>query len=112
MIRIQSFATAKENAQKNNTNGYSNSTTVTNTTTVISGVNGVRLWGQYHDHTQDIDGDMTGVGNVTSNGNIRTSGNIIGNQIQGTTVTSDHIVATDGNMGGFPRADGRSGGWS
>ena len=97
MIRIQSFATAKENAQKNN--GYGNATTVTNTTTVISGVNGVRLWGQYHDHTQDIDGDMTGVGNVTSNGNIRTSGNIIGNQIQGTTVTSDHIVATDGNIG-------------
>lgn len=95
MIKIQSFATAKNNAQNNGNTNVTNSSTATITT----GVQGVRIWGQYHDHTADIDGDMSDVGNITANGNITTSGNVIGNQIQGTTVTSDHIVATDGQIG-------------
>ena len=94
MIRIQSFSTLKKNATNTN-----NSTTNTNTVTYASGVQGVRIWGQYHDHTSDVDGDMTNVGSISANGNIVTSGNIVGNQLQGTTVTSEHIVATDSNIG-------------
>ena len=31
-----------------------------------SSANGVTIWGQYHDHTQDIDGDFTSKGKVTA----------------------------------------------
>ena len=41
MIRITSFAKAKENATQGNTNGYANNTT--NVTVTRTGVNGVNI---------------------------------------------------------------------
>lgn len=103
MITIQSFATLKKNAQ--NKGGFTKTTTNTiNTiTNVTGGVEGVRIWGQYHDHTADITGDMSGVGNInasgtiTSNsvttGNINSSGNLITNNI-----TANGTINSTGNI--------------
>lgn len=88
MIRITSFAKAKENASGSMVNnGYAN--TATHVTVNKTGVDGVNLWGQYHDHTADISGDMSGVGNITANGNVVTTGDIQGRNITAT----NHIQA-------------------
>lgn len=39
-------------------------------------VKGVNIWGQYHDHSGDVDGDLTANGNITSSGNITASGDV------------------------------------
>ena len=68
MIRIKCLGKSKEGTTITNT-GYTNTQNNAN-------VEGVYIWGQYHDHTKDVDGDMTINGNITSNGNITTSGSI------------------------------------
>lgn len=64
MIRIKSYTKSKNNGIN---------TTVINKTTKTSGsteVNGVKIWGQYHDHTADVSGDLTDVGSITGNGKL------------------------------------------
>ena len=111
MIRITSFAKAKENATQGNTNGYANNTT--NVTVTRTGVNGVNIWGQYHDHTADISGDMSNVGNISASGNIVTSGDIQGknitatNHIQTKSITTETLENTgNANIGGQLTVDG------
>lgn len=94
MIRITSFAKAKENTNGNNTNGYANSTT-THVTVNKTGVEGVNIWGQYHDHTADISGDMSGVRNISANGNIVTSGDIQGKNITATNHIQSQSISTN-----------------
>lgn len=88
MIRVISFATPKKNGNTNN----GNSSNSTNNTTITTGVDGVNIWGQYHDHTRDITGNMSGVGSITASGNINTSGNLISNKV----ITGD--INSSGNL--------------
>lgn len=98
MIRIKSFLSNKKNGNGNGNGGGGNTTNVTN---VTAGVNGVNIWGQYHDHTKDIDGDMMNVGNITSNGNITTTKNINGYNITATNnLTSNKVITGDINSSG------------
>ncbi len=77
--------------------GFANS--VTNI--VAKGVEGVTIWGQYHDHTNDVDGDLTANGNIVSSGTITASeGQINGDM----TITGD-VSATNGDFSGNIEAD-------
>lgn len=60
MVRIKVFPKSKNTASGNG-GGYSNSSAG------LKSTKGVYLWGQYHDHTQDIDGDLESKGKITSN---------------------------------------------
>lgn len=76
MIRITSFAKPKSDSKSNTTvssGGYANTIT-------SSKVKGVYLWGNYHDHTNDISGDLSSVGNITGSGTL-TMPNILTNTI-------------------------------
>lgn len=74
MIRIKCFGKRKDNATtttSTSNTGFSNSTQASN-------VNGVYLWGQYHDHTNDVDGDIVTSGSISAQGNITTQSDISG----------------------------------
>lgn len=74
MINIKCFGKRKDNATTTSTTsntGYSNNTQSAN-------VNGVYIWGQYHDHTNDVDGDITTSGSISAQGNITTPSDISG----------------------------------
>ena len=77
MINIKCFGSRKDNVRTVSTSsgsGYSNSASTNK-------VNGVYLWGQYHDHTNDVNGDITTSGNITASGNITTQGNLTSGDI-------------------------------
>lgn len=100
MIRVTSYPISKDNGKgnNNNSNGFANNKI---TTKITTGVEGVNIWGQYHDHTRDVSGDMTGVGNITSNGNITTTGNVNAKNITATNnVTSNKVITGDINSSG------------
>ena len=74
MINIKCFGKRKDNATTTSTTsntGYSNNTQSVN-------VNGVYLWGQYHDHQNDVDGDITTSGSISAQGSITTPSDISG----------------------------------
>ena len=97
MIRITSFSSNKEKGKNNN--GFAN--TPVNITTVNSGVVGVNIWGQYHDHTKDISGDMSNVGNISADGNINTTSDISARNITATgNATSNKVITGDVNSTG------------
>lgn len=87
MINIKSFAKAKGGTSSiNSDGGYAN-------TTVNTKVKSVKLWGQDHDHTQDVDGD------ITTSGNINAQGTITGNElISNTTITATGDITTEGSI--------------
>lgn len=60
MVRIKVFPKSKNTALGGG-GGYSNSSAG------LKSTKGVYLWGQYHDHTQDIDGDLESKGKITTN---------------------------------------------
>jgi hypothetical protein len=70
MISIKSFSKPK-NVNGNSVryiggNGFAGNSTI-NVGGNASSVNGVYLWGQWHDHTQDINGDLTSNGTIQAN---------------------------------------------
>lgn len=72
MINIKCFGKRKDNATSTTSNtGYSNTTPTNN-------VNGVYIWGQYHDHTSDVDGDFVTSGSISAQGSITTPSDING----------------------------------
>lgn len=96
MISIKSFGKAKSGG---------GATIITNTgfsnTTNKTAVNGVYLWGQYHDHNSDVDGDITTSGGVSAQGNISTASDIHGVNINLTgNVTAEDITCDDINSSG------------
>ena len=96
MINIKSFCKKKGNktttSSSSSSGGFANS--AVNTT-----VNGVYLWGQYHDHTNDVDGDITTSGGITATGDITTQGTITGNQlISNSTITATGNITTQGDI--------------
>lgn len=69
-------------------------------TTIIKGGGGSNfdphyLWGQYFDDTEDINGDLTGVGSITAKGEIGTEGNIRGNTIFAKNVGVEEGISVD-----------------
>ena len=95
MIQIESFGKKKRTA---NTNGSGGSTTIINN----GGDSGGKLnldthyfWGQPYNGTQDVSGDLTGVGSISADGDITTTGDIGGENI---TANGDLVVNGDGHF--------------
>lgn len=82
MINIKSFAKAKKDSNSNGTGFAGNNVTVINNGTADSSIPGVYLWGNYHDHTNDVNGSMQVDGSINASG----------------TVTANRIVAQTGNI--------------
>ena len=99
MINIKSFGVRRKDggssSSNNSSGGFAN-------TTIQTEVNGINIWGQYHDHNSDIDGDFTTSGNITAQGDITTNGAIDGNTIHSqTTIEAEGALsADDGIFGG------------
>lgn len=102
MIQIESFARKKKT-------GTSSSSTSSLTTgggfasskVTVEEVQGVNIWGQYHDHTGDIDGDLTSSGNITGAG-ITSTGTITAEtgQINGNLDVDGSITTTNATLTG------------
>lgn len=67
MINIKSFGVKRKDGGSSSSSGsgggYAN-------TTVNTTVNSVKIWGQPHDHTSDVDGDITTSGSITAQGTL------------------------------------------
>lgn len=103
MIDVKSYSVNKDNGKStgnnNNNNGFANNTT--NTTTIANGVQGVNIWGQYHDHTADITGDFTSQGNVNCKNVVATNNITANNNITATNnITSNKVITGDINSTG------------
>lgn len=100
MIDIKSFG--KRKATSNNVSTTSNGGGFANITVKSEEVKGVNIWGQFHDHSGDVDGDLTANGNIVSTGKITASqGQINGNLgISGDTTIDGDISATNGDFEG------------
>lgn len=113
MIRIISYSKPKENqkgtAIQTGGGGFSNITY----TNVNQSLVGHTLWGQFFDGTQDVTGDMTGVGSITATGDVKTDGDVHAHNFYGdfaqflsaytshlsaTTVTGDTLNYNQGNF--------------
>lgn len=102
MIQIESFARKKKT-------GTSSSSTSSLTTgggfasskVTVEEVQGVNIWGQYHDHTGDIDGDLISTGNITGAG-ITSTGTITAEtgQINGNLDVDGSITTTNATLTG------------
>ena len=102
MIQIESFARKKKT-------GTSSSSTSSLTTgggfasskVTVEEVRGVNIWGQYHDHTGDIDGDLISSGNITGAG-ITSTGTITAEtgQINGNLDVDGSITTTNATLTG------------
>lgn len=67
---------------------------------IKTGVQGVYLWGRWHDHEHDITGDLDYVGNINATGDITTDGDItttMGN-VSGVKGTFEEIDVPVGNF--------------
>lgn len=99
MISIKSFAKQKEATQQGK--GYANVTYNVNgggSGGNASSVNGVNIWGQYHDHTSDINGDLTSNGRITANNaTINNNLNTYTATVQG-QLTAGEVQSTYGNI--------------
>ena len=117
MINIKAIGKKKKNGDGNTSSfwgiGFANG----NVTVNNDEVQGVNIWGQYHDHSGDVNGDMQVDGNITSTGhllvnsatvqnNLDVGGNISAdnatlngdltvNEVEATTVNSDTITTHD-----------------
>lgn len=101
MIRIDKYS-KNRNVQKGNTTSKSN--TVITQQNEIQGVN---IWGQYHDHTSDINGDLTSNGTITGNKIVANEGTISGKLTSGdieaphskiTNMESNSVVSQTGTI--------------
>ncbi len=105
MIEVKSFgkkkATPTVSTTSNGGGGFANITVKSEE------VKGVNIWGQFHDHTGDVDGDLTANGNIVSTGKITASqGQINGNlDISGNTTIDGDISATNGDFSGIINGD-------
>ena len=96
MINIKIYKKKKKNSSSSSSSGSGNTNTGFSNTTNKTTVNGVYLWGQYHDHNSDVDGDITTSGGVSAQGNISTASDIHGVNINLTgNVTADDITCDD-----------------
>ena len=95
MIKISSFAKAKNNGSGNNSASSGGAIVPT---VIMKKTPNVKIWGQWHDHTGDVDGDMTVNGKIDLTGDITSQSSIIGKKgdfedIVSKTIKSDDIQA-------------------
>ena len=93
MIDIRAYSKKKDSSSNtNNGTGFANYSPITETTQQQSTeVNGVYLWGQYHDHTGDVNGNMSVNGSVNATSISATNGNIL--YLTSTDITTQGITA-------------------
>lgn len=91
MIQIKNIGkhSGKATQSKVSSGGFASS--VTNI--VANETQGVNIWGQYHDHTGDVDGDMMVNGNITTSGNVTIDGDAQCGELIATTVGADRVTA-------------------
>lgn len=92
MIKISSFAKAKNNSNGNN-NASSGGVIVP--TVIMKKTPNVRIWGQWHDHTGDVNGDMTVEGKIDATGDITTQSSVIGKKGDFEDIVSETLKTTD-----------------
>lgn len=92
MIKISSFAKAKSNSNGNN-NASSGGVVVP--TVIMKKTPNVRIWGQWHDHTGDVNGDMTVEGKIDATGDITTQSSVIGKKGDFEDIVSETLKTTD-----------------
>ena len=98
MINIKAIGKKKKNGDGSTTKfwgvGFANG----NITVENDEVQGVNIWGQYHDHSGDVNGDMQVDGNINSTGNLNAnSANITTNLTVGGDIDCSGVNATDVN---------------
>ena len=114
MIQIESFARKKKKGTSSNS---STSTSIgggfASSKVTVEEVKGVNIWGQYHDHTGDIDGDLISSGNITgagitSTGSITAETGEINNDLNvgGSVYITGDVIADYGDFTGNITCDG------
>lgn len=100
MIQIDSFARKKKTSTSSSTGssgtGFAN--TSPSTSSQWTGeLETHYFWGQPYNGTQDVEGDLTGVGGITASGNISTSGEIsaTGNITSNDNISCEGLTVTD-----------------
>ena len=82
MINIRTIGKKKKSGDGNTSSfwgvGFANG----NITVSNNEVQGVNIWGQYHDHSGDVNGDMQVDGNITSTGNLQTNSATVQNNLE------------------------------
>ena len=93
MISIKTIGKKKSysdgTSSKSVSGGFANNTT---TTVIAQEVQGVNIWGQYHDHSGDVDGDMLVNGNITTSADIIADGDVNCSELIATNVVSDEAT--------------------
>lgn len=93
MISIKTIGKKKSysdgTSSKSVSGGFANNTT---TTVITQEVHGVNIWGQYHDHSGDVDGDMLVNGNITTSADIIADGDVNCSELIATNVVSDEAT--------------------
>ena len=91
MIQIKNIGkhSGKATQSKVSSGGFASS--VTNI--VANETQGVNIWGQYHDHTGDVDGDMMVNGSITVSADIVADGDINCSELIATEVGADSVTA-------------------
>ena len=82
MINIKAIGKKKKNGDGKTSSfwgvGFANG----NITVQNDEVQGVNIWGQYHDHSGDVNGDMQVDGNITSTGNLSVNSASVQNNLE------------------------------
>ena len=91
MISVKNIGkhSGKTTTSKVNSGGFVN----TSINIVANEIKGVNMWGQYHDHTSDVDGDMMVNGNITTSANIMVDGDINCGELIATEIGADSVTA-------------------
>ena len=87
MIRINSYSKSKGTGNTSSSGGGGNSYTYIN-----AEIPNVKIWGQDHDHTKDIDGDLTSQGTVTA------QNGVFNNDLTANTAQFDNVTAEDARL--------------
>ena len=96
MIEIKTIGKKKKSTDGTSTKSYGTGGGFANGNVTVQNneVQGVNIWGQYHDHKGDVDGDMMVNGNITSTGNITSlSANI--NTITSNAISANAVTSTE-----------------
>lgn len=97
MINIKSFGVKRKDGGSSSSSGsgggYAN-------TTVNTTVNSVKIWGQPHDHTSDIDGDITTSGSITAQGNVTATDITAQGTLEANSIHSHTTIEADGAISG------------
>ena len=112
MIKINSYSKSKGKSSNASSSGNTSNVTI-----VRNDIPNVKIWGQDHDHTKDIDGDLTSQGTVTANTIVANNDvispnatitnlesttsnitNLSSNTVTSNTVTSNTVNADNGNI--------------